>query len=153
MYCGLWSCRRLSTAATLAALSIMRSPTKRLARLNSYSRATTFGSSVRRFRAARSPSRNSSRQLDNTLVGRPVSRLRVYRLSPSSSRSTTSCLRFADQRFTDFMLMDTSCRSHSTTKYVSNNIRGTTQWEEIYFDFFNNLPNDFQTPFIDRDCI
>ena len=42
------------------------------------------------------------------------------RLSPRRSRSTTSCLRFADQRFTDFSLMDTSCRSHSTTKCVSS---------------------------------
>ena len=53
-------------------------------------------------------------------AGWPVSRLSASRLSPRSRRRTTSCLRLADRRFTDFLLMDTSRPSHSTTKCVSS---------------------------------
>ena len=64
-----------------------RSPTRRLARLNSCSRAATFGSSVRGFRAATLPSRNSSRQLDSTTAGWPASRLKSSRLSPAEAEA------------------------------------------------------------------
>ena len=91
------SCRSIRISSS--SLSIIKSPTSRLARLNAFSSAATFGSSVRRFRAAIPPSRNSYRQPDSTAAGWPVSRLSASRLSPRSSRRTTSCLRLADQRF------------------------------------------------------
>ena len=110
------SCRAIRISRS--SLSIIRFPTSRLARLSSCSRATTFGSSVRRFRAAVPPSRNSSRhQLDNPAAGWPVSRISASRLSPRSRRRTTSCFRFADQHF--ILLIDTSFSSHTTTKCVS----------------------------------
>ena len=52
------------------------------------------------------------RQKDSTAAGWPV-RLSASRLSPRSSRSTTSCLRLEEQRFS--LLMDTSYLSYSTT--------------------------------------
>jgi len=117
------SCRAMRISSS--SLSIIRFPSSRLARLSSLVfRAVTFESSVR-LRVATSPTRNSFRQSDSTADGWPVSRLSAPRLSPRRSRNTTSCLHFADHRFTDdFLLMDTSCRSYSTTKYVPRIFEG-----------------------------
>ena len=101
-----------------SSLSIIRSPTRRLARLSCRSKAATLGSSVRRFKAARPPSRNSSRHWDNTEAGCPVSQL-SYARPTSVSRTSRSW---------------TPPVAHSTTNWVSSLFGG-------YPEIINCVPN------------
>lgn len=71
------------------------------------------------------------RSFQHARVGLPhlvrllVSRLSASRRSPRSSRSTTSCLRCADQRRTGVLvLMDTSHQLLATTEPVSRIFEG-----------------------------
>ena len=111
-----------------SSLSIISSPTSCLARLSSFYSAITLGSWVHRFEVARPPSRNSSRHADITAAGWPVSRESASRLSPRSSRKTTTCLCFADQRFTYPLLMNTPSLPPYNQMWVQD-IRGVTQPE------------------------
>jgi len=113
--------KRAMRISKSSSLSVIRSPTRRLSRLSSRSSAAALGSSASRFKAARPPQRT-----------RPATRTAPPPAGPSSGRAhsgphpaagvrykTTSCLRFADRRFTDPLLMDTSCCYSLTTRRVS----------------------------------